>query len=312
MEAIIVDSVTKEYGNSKAVDNLSFKVKKGSIHGFLGPNGAGKTTTMKIISGVTPPTTGKVYINGNNIQRSLYESKKKLGVLLENPPLYKDMEVREYLEFVSKLHKLPWNKVKQSVDYALEKLNIQDVQSRIIGNLSKGYKQRVGVAQAIVFNPDIVILDEPTVGLDPSAVIEMRELISEIGKDHTVLLSSHLLHEVSLICDDLTIISNGRLQASGTLEEIKNKVRGKNIIHAKIKGSHVSLIQTLNKYDFIDHVEFSSIDDATNLKIFTNSISDHREEISKCIFDHQLPLLEFLEEKMSLEKIFLKVTEIQK
>jgi len=312
MEAIIVDSVTKEYGHSKAVDDLSFKVQKGSIHGFLGPNGAGKTTTMKIIAGVIPPSRGQVYINGNNIQQDLYESKKKLGVLLENPPLYKDMEVREYLEFVSKLHKLPWNKVNQSVDYALEKLNITDVQSRIIGNLSKGYKQRVGVAQAIVFNPDIVILDEPTVGLDPGAVIEMRELITEIGKDHTVLLSSHLLHEVSLICDNLTIISNGRLQASGTLSEIKDKVRGKNIIHAKVKGSHISLIQSLNNYDFIGHVEYTSSGTSTDLKIFTNSISDHREEISKCIFKHELSLLEFFEEKMSLEKIFLKVTEDKK
>jgi ABC-2 type transport system ATP-binding protein len=312
MEAIIVDSVTKEYGHSKAVDDLSFKVQKGSIHGFLGPNGAGKTTTMKIIAGVIPPSRGQVYINGNNIQQDLYESKKKLGVLLENPPLYKDMEVREYLEFVSKLHKLPWNKVNQSVDYALEKLNITDVQSRIIGNLSKGYKQRVGVAQAIVFNPDIVILDEPTVGLDPGAVIEMRELITEIGKDHTVLLSSHLLHEVSLICDNLTIISNGRLQASGTLSEIKDKVRGKNIIHAKVKGSHISLIQSLNNYDFIGHVEYTSSGNSTDLKIFTNSISDHREEISKCIFKHELSLLEFFEEKMSLEKIFLKVTEDKK
>ena len=312
MEAIIVDSVTKEYGHSKAVDDLSFKVQKGSIHGFLGPNGAGKTTTMKIIAGVVPPSRGQVYINGNNIQQDLYESKKKLGVLLENPPLYKDMEVREYLEFVSKLHQLPWNKVNQSVDYALEKLNITDVQSRIIGNLSKGYKQRVGVAQAIVFNPDIVILDEPTVGLDPGAVIEMRELITEIGKDHTVLLSSHLLHEVSLICDNLTIISNGRLQASGTLSEIKDKVRGKNIIHAKVKGSHISLIQSLNNYDFIGHVEYTSTGTSTDLKIFTNSISDHREEISKCIFKHELSLLEFFEEKMSLEKIFLKVTEDKK
>jgi ABC-2 type transport system ATP-binding protein len=312
MEAIIVDSVTKEYGHSKVVDDLSFKVHKGSIHGFLGPNGAGKTTTMKMIAGVIPPTTGTIYINGKNIQKDLYESKKKLGVLLENPPLYKDMEVREYLEFVSKLHKQPWNKVKESVDYSLEKLNITDVQNRIIGNLSKGYKQRVGVAQAIVFNPDIVILDEPTVGLDPGAVIEMRELISEIGKDHTVLLSSHLLHEISLICNNLTIIQNGRLQASGTLAEIKSKVRGKNIIHAKIKGSHISLIQSLNSYDFIGHVEYSTSESSTDLKIYTNSISDHREEISKCIFNHDLSLLEFVEEKMSLEKIFLKVTEVVK
>ncbi len=308
MESIIVDSLTKEYGHSKVVDSLSFKVTKGSIHGFLGPNGAGKTTSMKMICGVIPPTSGQVYINGNNIQENLYETKKNLGVLLENPPLYKDMEVREYLEFVSKLHQLPWNKVKESVDYALEKLNITDVQKRLVGNLSKGYKQRVGVAQAIVFNPDIVILDEPTVGLDPSAVIEMREFIKEIGKDHTVLLSSHLLHEISLICDDITIIANGRLQASGSLEEITSTVKGKNIIHAKVEGSPISLIQSLQQLSFVEHIDMSASERASELKIFTNSISDHRAEISKCIFEHDLSILEFVEEKMDLEKIFLKVT----
>lgn len=309
MESIIVDSLTREYGHSKVVDNLSFKVSKGSIHGFLGPNGAGKTTTMKMIAGVIPPTSGEIYINGQNIRENIYDIKKNLGVLLENPPLYKDMVVREYLEFVSRLHKVPWNKIKESVDYALEKLNITDVQHRIIGNLSKGYKQRVGVAQAIVFNPDIVILDEPTVGLDPNAVIEMRNFIKEISRDHTVLLSSHLLHEVSLICDDLTIIANGKMQASGTLEEISEKVRGKNIVKALVGGSHLSSIQELEKMPFVDRVEAKPEQNLTRLSIYTNSVEDHREEISKLIFENKLALYEFAQEKMNLEKIFLKVTQ---
>lgn len=308
MEAIIVDSITKEFGPAQVVKSLSFKVKKGSIHGFLGPNGAGKTTTMKIIAGVIPATSGHVYISGQNIQDNLIEMKKNLGVLLENPPLYLDMEVREYLEFVCKLHKVPWNKVSDFVSEAILKLNLQEVEHRLIGNLSKGFKQRVGVAQAIVFKPEIVILDEPTVGLDPSAVIEMRKLIQEIGKDHTVLLSSHLLHEISLICDEVTIISHGVLQATGTVEEIAKKVQGKNKITALVKGSHLKFLDDLNHLDFVDRVTSQAEDGGARIDIFIDSVIDHRETISNLIRENKLIILEFTQDKMNLEKIFLEYT----
>jgi len=306
--AIIVDSITREYGSVAVVDNLSFKVKKGTIHGFLGPNGAGKTTTMKIIAGVLPATSGEVQVLGKNVQQNLKSVKRNLGVLLENPPLYKDMEVKEYLEFVARLHHVPNAKVNEYVDTAINKLNLESVRDRLIGNLSKGFKQRVGVAQAVVHKPEIVILDEPTVGLDPNAVIEMRDLITNLKENHTVLLSSHLLHEVGLICDDVTIIAKGKLQITGAMKDIAENIIEQDIIHLKVKRHNENFMSSLKENDFVQKVEFSIADDQTSYEIKIESNEDKREFISKMAFDFDLGLLEMTQEKFSLEKIFLKVT----
>ena len=305
MESIIVDSVTKIYGSRKAVDNLSFKVKKGSIHGFLGPNGAGKTTTMKMIAGVIPPALGNIYINGNNVQENLLKVKASLGVLLENPPLYKDMEVRDYLRYVCQLHKVEKYKINDYLDYAIEKLDLKDVEFRLIGNLSKGYKQRVGVAQAIVNKPDIVILDEPTVGLDPSSVIEMRDLIKELAKEHTVLLSSHLLHEISLICDEVTIIKDGLLQATGPVEQIAQKVKDKEKLIVKVRKWDSSLNQEFSK---LASYKIEQVEEGFQLSIDQKIGEDSRDEIAKFVIKNDLGLLELTKESLDLEKVFLEVT----
>lgn len=308
MDSIIIDSITKVYGNRKAVDELSFKVKKGSIHGFLGPNGAGKTTTMKMIAGVIPPTSGKIYINGNNVQENLLKIKSSLGVLLENPPLYKDMEVREYLKFVCKLHNVTKDKITEYLDYAIEKLDLKDVENRLIGNLSKGYKQRVGVAQAIVFQPEIVILDEPTVGLDPNSVIEMRDLIKELAEDHTVLLSSHLLHEVGLICDEVTIIKDGILQTTGSMSKLSEHIRQRNMILATVKSWSDQNTLDLKEISGVENIDVTKKEKNHLLKIYLNNTHDPRDEISKYIVVQNLGLLEFTQESIDLEKIFLEVT----
>lgn len=305
MESIIVDSVTKIYGSRKAVDNLSFKVKKGSIHGFLGPNGAGKTTTMKMIAGVIPPAQGNIYINGNNVQENLLKVKASLGVLLENPPLYKDMEVRDYLRYVCQLHKVEKSKINDYLDYAIEKLDLKDVEFRLIGNLSKGYKQRVGVAQAIVNKPDIVILDEPTVGLDPSSVIEMRDLIKELAKEHTVLLSSHLLHEINLICDEVTIIKDGLLQATGPVEQIAQKVKDKEKLIVKVRKWDSSLNQEFSK---LASYKIEQVEEGFQLSIDQKIGEDSRDEIAKFVIKNDLGLLELTKESLDLEKVFLEVT----
>lgn len=309
MNTIIVDRITKLYGGKPVVDSLSFNVGKGSIHGFLGPNGAGKTTTMKIISGVIPPSSGNVYVNGANVQENLIKIKKNLGVLLETPPLYKDLEVRDFLKYVCKLHSVPKALLEDYVDYAIKKLDLTTVENRLIGNLSRGYKQRVGVAQAIVYKPQIIILDEPTVGLDPNSVIEMRELIKEIGKEHTVLLSSHLLHEISLICDQVTIINEGLLQASGTMEEIADKIKQNERIILKLKKWDASSESEIRNFDFVKELKVETFKDNYEILISLNSLADHREDISNFVFQKQLGLLEMYQEKINLEKIFLKVTE---
>jgi len=215
-----VKNLVKYYGDRLAVDNISFEVGKGEILGFLGPNGAGKTTTMRIITGYMPPTRGEVKVCGIDVLENPVEAKKLIGYLPENPPVYSDMTVISYLKFVAKLKKVPKNKLGERLDFVLEKCGLKDVKGRIIGNLSRGYRQRVGIAQAIIHDPQIMIFDEPTVGLDPQQVVEIRNLIKEISKDKTVILSTHILSEVTKICNRVIIISSGRLVFSEYLDSI--------------------------------------------------------------------------------------------
>lgn len=306
--SIKVDKISKFYGSTCAVNELSFCVKKGTIHGFLGPNGAGKSTTMRLIAGLITPSRGEVYVNDKNVQANHKQIKSCIGILLEIPPLYKDMEVAEYLTFVAKLHQVPKKLLKHRLESVMHKLGIEHVANRLIGNLSKGYKQRVGVAQAIIHSPDIVILDEPTVGLDPSSVISMRKLIQELKKEHTVLLSSHLLHEVGLICDEVTIIDQGRLVVTGSMDEINNKLTGKNIIVCLVSNFQKQKILELEKWDAIQKIDYINKDIFTEISIYTDSIEDRRAEISKFIVESEMELFEFYQHKRDLEQIFLEVT----
>lgn len=302
--AIKVDNVSKVYGSTAAVEQLSFEVKSGEVHGFLGPNGAGKSTTMKMIAGLLRPSRGNTWVRNTNVQLHPEKIKADIGILLENPPLYKDMVVKDYLAFVSRLHKVPSQSIGSAVDEAIAKLHLEEVANRLIGNLSKGFKQRVGVAQAIVHNPAIVILDEPTVGLDPEAVIKMRELIKGLSQGHTVLLSSHLLHEISLICDRVTIISHGKLQASGPISEIQHSLSKKRIIEVELLEVSEPLIVELKKMKWIEQVTCKG----NVLTIYAEAINDYRPEIAKLIVDRGYGLLSMKQNEVSLEDIFISMT----
>jgi ABC-2 type transport system ATP-binding protein len=308
MNSIIVDKVTKFYGTRAVVSDLSFNVKRGSIHGFLGPNGAGKTTTMKMIAGILTPSSGQVYINGNNVYTHQHEIKSLIGVLLEVAPLFKDMEVGEYLKFVCAIHGKDKNLSSFLVEQTINKLGLGPVAKRLIGNLSKGFKQRVGIAQAIVFGPEIVILDEPTVGLDPNSVIEMRGLIKELAIEHTVLLSSHQLHEIGLICDEITIINQGKIQLSGSMQDIVQQVSQQQVLICHVRRFDQNMKNQLEQLPSINNVEAIPHATYTELRMNLFSLEDCRDEISKWMIDKNLGVLEFYREKMDLEKIFLQVT----
>mgnify|MGYP000823279205 CR=1 FL=1 len=221
---IEVSNLTKKYGDHIAVDHLSFRVEKGQIYGFLGPNGAGKSTTMNIITGYLAATEGTVTIDGKDVQKDPEEAKRAIGYLPELPPLYVDMTVREYLDFVAELKKVPKKERKQQIDEVMEMTQITDMQQRLIRNLSKGYRQRVGLAQAILGYPEVIILDEPTVGLDPKQIIEIRDLIRKLGENHTVILSSHILSEIRAVCDRVLIIRKGRFVVCDTPEDLEEKL----------------------------------------------------------------------------------------
>ena len=306
---IEVDNITRFYGDRIAVENLSFKVRKGSIHGFLGPNGAGKTTTMKMIAGLLPPHSGKVLVGGLDVAANSMEIKKKIGILLETPPLFLDMGTREYLEFAARLRGTPKDEVASFVDEALKRLGLETVQNRLLGNLSKGYKQKVGVAQAIVHKPEVVILDEPTSGLDPKAVIEMRALIKELRDEHTILFSSHQLKEADLVCDDVTIISNGKLMASSSIENIGKSLSEKTVIHLLVKRANEEDLLKLKELSFIQALHSQAEGEYVRVTLYTDSLEEQRESISSLAVANGMGLLEMTQERPDLESIFLQVTE---
>ena len=237
MKVIEVSGLTKRYGKNTAVDHLSFRVKKGQIYGFLGPNGAGKTTTMNMLTGYLAPTEGQIRIDGHDISEEPVEARRCIGYLPEIPPLYLDMTPLEYLRFAAELKGVAKEKRESEVERVMEKTQIQDMQERLIRHLSKGYRQRVGLAQALLGDPEVLILDEPMVGLDPKQIIEIRELIRSLGKKHTVILSSHILSEITSICDHVMIISHGKLAASDTPENLSHYMKNSNVCELKIRGS---------------------------------------------------------------------------
>lgn len=245
---IEVSGLTKEYGSIRAISDLNFTVKKGDVMGFLGPNGAGKTTTMRIITGYMPATEGTVKVAGFDVFEQPHEVKKRIGYLPERPPLYPYMVVDAYLLHIAELKGIPKNARKEAVERAIEKCALKDVSKRLIGHLSKGYQQRVGIAQAIIHNPEVLILDEPTIGLDPRQIVEIRQMIKELAGEHTIVLSTHILSEVSQICNSVIIINNGRIVADNTIEGL-SKVLGEDMIwKVKIKkDEHEDILKAIMK-----------------------------------------------------------------
>ena len=308
---IEVTNLTKKYGDHIAVDHLSFRVEKGQIYGFLGPNGAGKSTTMNIITGYLAATEGTVTIDGKDIQKDPEEAKRAIGYLPELPPLYVDMTVREYLEFVAELKKVPKKERKQQIDEVMEMTQITDMQQRLIRNLTKGYRQRVGLAQAILGYPEVIILDEPTVGLDPKQIIEIRDLIRKLGENHTVILSSHILSEVSAVCDHIMIIAHGKLVASDSPENLQKLMSGSMELNLEVKGSAAAVKSALQEISQIDRIEENTeaSKNVAKLKVISKENADIREQVFYALADAKLPILEMTHAEKSLEDIFLELTE---
>ena len=263
---IEVKNLVKDYGGCLAVDHLSFTIRDGEIIGFLGPNGAGKSTTMNIMTGYLGATDGEVLIDGKNILEEPDEARRLIGYLPEIPPLYLDMTVLEYLSFAAELKKIPKKDREEAVSKAMELTMLNDVKGRLIKNLSKGYRQRVGLAQAVLGMPPVIILDEPTVGLDPKQIIEIRDLIKSLGKKHTVILSSHILSEVSAVCDHILIISHGRLAANGTPESLESQMAGAQTVVMTVKGSPDAVRSALSSVDGIASIEISEPEMKSEMK----------------------------------------------
>lgn len=307
---IEINHLVKKYGDHVAVDDLNLKVEPGRIYGFLGPNGAGKSTTMNIITGYIGATAGEVIINGHDIFKEPEEAKKCIGYLPELPPLYQEMTVKEYLDFVAELKLIPKENRAESVEKVMETTKITDMQKRLIKNLSKGYKQRVGLAQAIINLPEIIILDEPTVGLDPKQIIEMRDLIRNLGKDHTVILSSHILSEVSEVCDYVFIISHGKLVASDTPENLEDMVSGGTTLKVTAKGDKDVATAIIDSVEGVEGYAFTGggSDGEINFDIELEKGVDIREELSLKMAENKMPVLGMTVERKTLEDVFLELT----
>ena len=308
---IEVRNLVKKYDNHTAVDHLNFVVEKGKIYGFLGPNGAGKSTIMNMITGYIASTEGEVLIDGHNILSEPEEAKKKIGYLPEMPPLYQDMSVTEYLRFVAELKSIPKEKREQNIKEVMSTTRLHDVKNRLIRNLSKGYKQRVGLAQALLGYPEVIILDEPTVGLDPKQIIEIRDLIKSLGKKHTVILSSHILSEVSAVCDYVLIIDHGKLVASDSPENLSRLMSGTNSLELTVKGEQQEIRNALalveNMEDIIYHE--SMVDGACDFSVKIRGEQDMRENIFFALAEAKCPILKMQPSNMSLEEVFLKLTD---
>lgn len=308
---IEVKNLTKKYGNHIAVDHLNFHVEKGKIYGFLGPNGAGKSTTMNIITGYLAATEGTVLIGGHDVQKEPEEARKSIGYLPELPPLYMEMTVLEYLRFVAELKKIPKAERERQIQEVMEMTMISDMAGRLIRNLSKGYKQRVGLAQAILGYPDVIILDEPTVGLDPKQIIEIRDLIKKLGEEHTVILSSHILSEVSAICDHVMIISHGKLVASDSPAGLQKLIHGTSELSITWKGgSFEEMCRALEGIDSIEKIEaVQNTEVCCNSAVLTISAkSDAREEVFYKMAEARLPIMGMQLVTKTLEDIFLELT----
>ncbi len=308
---IEVSHLVKKYGDHVAVSDISMTIEPGKIYGFLGPNGAGKTTTMNVITGYLGATSGEVKVNGHDILKEPEEAKKCIGYLPEQPPLYMDMTVREYMNFVAELKKLEKAQKKRLIAEAMETTKITEMADRLIKNLSKGYKQRVGFAQAILGYPDIIILDEPTVGLDPKQVVEVRDLIRDLGRNHTVILSSHILTEVSSVCDYVFIISKGKLVADDSTENLLGLMSGDQELELLVKGDHNVINTTLHGLHDIANIEYGQTTEPGVVRVTVRAKkgADLRESLFRTMAQKNLPLLQMQPVMKSLEDVFLELTQ---
>ena len=308
---IEVRNLTKKYGDHFAVQDISFSLEKGKIYGLLGPNGAGKSTTMNIMTGYIAATSGEVIIEGHDIFKEAEEAKKHIGYLPEIPPLYMDMTVWEYLFTVADLKGVPKSERKSMIGDVMEKVMITNMKDRLIKNLSKGYKQRVGIAQTLIGNPDIIILDEPTVGLDPKQIIEIRTLIKQLGEDHTVLISSHILSEIGAVCDHVVIINKGHLVVSDSTENLEKLFKGQDILCLSAQGELEKIQNILREFPALSIADMKEAEEAETYRfqLKVQDQADYRKQLFFRFAEAGIPLLEISRAGMSLEDIFLESPE---
>ena len=307
---IEVDHLTKSYGKNVAVNDISFNVGKGEILGFLGPNGAGKTTTMRILTGYLPATSGSARIAGFDVFDQSMEVRRRIGYLPENPPLYPDMNVHAYLEFVARIKSVAGGEIPNRVERAMEMANLTERRGELIKRLSRGFKQRVGIAQAIVHNPDVVILDEPTVGLDPKQIIEVRKLIKGLAGEHTIILSTHILPEASQTCDRVVIINRGRIAAVDTPENLTTQLKGSERVQLEVRGEEEALREAIEVVDGVTKIDIQVVEASDQLKAIVESEpgTDLRGKLAAAVIGKGLELLELKAVSLSLEDIFLQLT----
>ena len=311
---IKVEGMTKRYGRNVAVDNISFGVQKGQIVGFLGPNGAGKTTTMRVLTCFLPPTAGTAEVAGYDVLAAPMEVKRRIGYLPETPPLYPEMEVVEYLVFVGRLKGIGKGDLARRVDEVIERTAIGDVRTKLLGRLSKGYRQRVGLAQAIIHNPDVLILDEPTAGLDPKQIIETRQLIRKLAGDHTIILSTHILPEVEQTCEQVVIISKGKLVATDSVQNLTNRLRGSEAVAVSVdtpEGAPPAdqIRQKLEQVPGVSRVVFKEARDSRqSFEIESLQGRSVRADLARAVVESGWNLVELHAVAFSLEDIFLQLT----
>ena len=306
---IEVQHLTKRYGPFTAVDDVSFRVERGEILGFLGPNGAGKTTTMRILTGYMPATEGKAIVAGFDVFDQPIEAKRRIGYLPETPPLYHDMTVRDYLTFVAKIKGVPPGERAERIKSIMAKTRIDDVASKLCARLSKGYKQRVGLAQALIHNPDVLVLDEPTAGLDPKQIIETRQLIKGLAGDHTIILSTHILPEVSQTCQRVVIINKGHVVAVDTPDNLTSRLRGSETMYVQIDAGGANAEPALERITGVRRIaESDRRNNIVGYEIQSERGHDIRRDLSKAVVTNGWGLLELRPMRMSLEEIFLSLT----
>ncbi len=306
---IEVENLTKRYGPTLAVSDVTFVAQKGEILGFLGPNGAGKTTTMRVITGYLPPTEGRVRVAGFDVVEEPLEAKRRTGYLPELPPVYPDMTVNEYLAFVGRIKGIPRRELKSRLGEVSEKCAVTEVQNRQIGKLSKGYRQRVGLAQALIHNPEVLVLDEPTAGLDPKQIIETRELIKGLAGRHTVILSTHILPEAAKTCQRVVVINAGKIVAVGTPDELTRRLQGFETILLSVEGVAAEVQEKLQRVEGVNQVEARDTSDGrVTYEVHAEKGKDVRAELARAVVESHWKLYELRTSGMSLEDIFLKLT----
>lgn len=306
---IEVQGLTKRYGRTTAVEDLHFSVRKGEILGFLGPNGAGKTTTMRVITGFLPPTLGKVTVAGYDVTQEPLEVKRRTGYLPETPPLYADMRVEEMLSFAARIKGVPRQEVRQRIAETAEKTSIADVLQKIVGHLSKGYRQRVGLAVALIHNPEVLVLDEPTAGLDPKQIIETRRLIKSLEGEHTIILSTHILPEAAHTCGRVMIINGGKLVAEDTPENLTARLQGFETMRLVVEGPEAPASECLARVDGVNGVSAMPAGDGrVEFSVQMEKGYDSRKELARAVVESGWGLLELRPVGLSLEDIFLKLT----